>query len=192
MGFCTSRNRVHGGRGRPHRPCGPDIEDSVRHWRTCAQAGRSAVARIPGRYHVDCNRHCDAVRRTCNDARKDVRRPVSFSWTSSQQWAPASCFAIRIARLCMALAGYAGLLSSRPDIRAGMALLIAALCADGRSVINNVGQNRARLRKDRRAPQRTRRGDQASRRPAQVTFKVPREPITEFESIGVRAFTTTQ
>ena len=27
-----------------------------------------------------------------------------------------------------------------PDIRAGMALLIAALCADGRSVINNVGQ----------------------------------------------------
>ncbi len=27
-----------------------------------------------------------------------------------------------------------------PDIRAGMALLIAALCAEGRSVINNVGQ----------------------------------------------------
>ncbi|HEX6574177.1 MAG TPA: UDP-N-acetylglucosamine 1-carboxyvinyltransferase [Gemmatimonadaceae bacterium] len=27
-----------------------------------------------------------------------------------------------------------------PDIRAGMALLIAALCADGRSIINNVGQ----------------------------------------------------
>ncbi|MEO5590241.1 MAG: UDP-N-acetylglucosamine 1-carboxyvinyltransferase [Gemmatimonadaceae bacterium] len=27
-----------------------------------------------------------------------------------------------------------------PDIRAGMALLIAALCADGKSVINNVGQ----------------------------------------------------
>ena len=27
-----------------------------------------------------------------------------------------------------------------PDIRAGMALLIAALCAEGRSTINNVGQ----------------------------------------------------
>ena len=27
-----------------------------------------------------------------------------------------------------------------PDIRAGMAMLIAALCADGRSTINNVGQ----------------------------------------------------
>jgi UDP-N-acetylglucosamine 1-carboxyvinyltransferase len=27
-----------------------------------------------------------------------------------------------------------------PDIRAGMALLIAALCADGQSIINNVGQ----------------------------------------------------
>jgi UDP-N-acetylglucosamine 1-carboxyvinyltransferase len=27
-----------------------------------------------------------------------------------------------------------------PDIRAGMALLLAALCAEGTSVINNVGQ----------------------------------------------------
>jgi len=27
-----------------------------------------------------------------------------------------------------------------PDIRAGMALLLAALCADGTSFINNVGQ----------------------------------------------------
>jgi len=27
-----------------------------------------------------------------------------------------------------------------PDIRAGMALLIAALCAEGRSVIRNIGQ----------------------------------------------------
>jgi UDP-N-acetylglucosamine 1-carboxyvinyltransferase len=32
-----------------------------------------------------------------------------------------------------------GVLDS-PDIRAGMALLIAALCAEGRSIINNVGQ----------------------------------------------------
>jgi UDP-N-acetylglucosamine 1-carboxyvinyltransferase len=29
---------------------------------------------------------------------------------------------------------------SSPDIRAGMALLIAALCADGRSLIRNIGQ----------------------------------------------------
>jgi UDP-N-acetylglucosamine 1-carboxyvinyltransferase len=27
-----------------------------------------------------------------------------------------------------------------PDIRAGMAMLVAALCADGESTINNVGQ----------------------------------------------------
>jgi UDP-N-acetylglucosamine 1-carboxyvinyltransferase len=27
-----------------------------------------------------------------------------------------------------------------PDIRAGMAMLIAALCAEGESTINNVGQ----------------------------------------------------
>ncbi|MBA3340792.1 MAG: UDP-N-acetylglucosamine 1-carboxyvinyltransferase [Gemmatimonadaceae bacterium] len=33
-----------------------------------------------------------------------------------------------------------GAVLDSPDIRAGMALLIAALCAEGRSVINNVGQ----------------------------------------------------
>ncbi|HEU5357901.1 MAG TPA: UDP-N-acetylglucosamine 1-carboxyvinyltransferase, partial [Gemmatimonadales bacterium] len=27
-----------------------------------------------------------------------------------------------------------------PDIRAGMAILLAALCAEGKSVINNIGQ----------------------------------------------------
>ena len=27
-----------------------------------------------------------------------------------------------------------------PDIRAGMAMLLAALCAEGESIINNVGQ----------------------------------------------------
>ena len=33
-----------------------------------------------------------------------------------------------------------GAVLDSPDIRAGMALLIAALCAEGRSIINNVGQ----------------------------------------------------
>ncbi len=33
-----------------------------------------------------------------------------------------------------------GAVLDSPDIRAGMALLIAALCADGKSIINNVGQ----------------------------------------------------
>jgi UDP-N-acetylglucosamine 1-carboxyvinyltransferase len=33
-----------------------------------------------------------------------------------------------------------------PDIRAGMAMLLAAMCAEGESTINNVGPDRARLR----------------------------------------------
>ena len=50
-----------------------------------------------------------------------------------------------------------------PDIRAGMAMLIAALCANGRSVIGNVARDRPRLRADRRAPPRRRRADRARR-----------------------------
>ena len=50
-----------------------------------------------------------------------------------------------------------------PDIRAGMAMLIAALCANGSSVIGNVARDRPRLRADRRAPPRRRRADRARR-----------------------------
>ena len=51
-----------------------------------------------------------------------------------------------------------------PDIRAGMAMLIAALCADGTSEIGNIVPDRPRLRADRRAPARPRRADRARRR----------------------------
>ena len=50
-----------------------------------------------------------------------------------------------------------------PDIRAGMAMLIAALCAEGTSVIGNVARDRPRLRADRRAAARARRADRARR-----------------------------
>ena len=53
-----------------------------------------------------------------------------------------------------------------PDIRAGMAMLIAALCADGTSEIGNIAPDRPRLRADRRAPARARRADRAGRRRA--------------------------
>ena len=43
-----------------------------------------------------------------------------------------------------------------PDIRAGMAMLIAALCAEGTSEIGNIAPDRPRLRADRRAAARTR------------------------------------
>ena len=50
-----------------------------------------------------------------------------------------------------------------PDIRAGMAMLIAALCAEGPSEIGNVAPDRPRLRADRRAAARPRGADRAGR-----------------------------
>ena len=52
---------------------------------------------------------------------------------------------------------------SSPDIRAGMAMLLAALCAEGTSTIGNIARDRPRLRADRRAPARARRPDRARR-----------------------------
>ena len=44
-----------------------------------------------------------------------------------------------------------------PDIRAGMAMLIAALCAEGTSTIGNIAPDRPRVRAHRRAAARARR-----------------------------------
>ena len=81
-----------------------------------------------------------------------------------------------------------------PDIRAGMALLIAALCAEGRSVINNVGQiERGYERIDYRLTTARRIG-RASGRQAQMTtaVSIPREEVAELAGFGIRAFTTTR
>ena len=51
-----------------------------------------------------------------------------------------------------------------PDIRAGMAMLIASLCAEGTSTIGNVRPDRPWLRADRRAAARARRAHRARRR----------------------------
>ena len=48
-----------------------------------------------------------------------------------------------------------------PDIRAGMAMLLAALAAEGPSTIHNIGPDRAGLRADRRAAARPGRRDRA-------------------------------
>ena len=50
-----------------------------------------------------------------------------------------------------------------PDIRAGMAMLIAALCAEGESRDRLDRADRPRLRAHRRAPARARRADRARR-----------------------------
>ena len=48
-----------------------------------------------------------------------------------------------------------------PDIRAGMAMLLAAVCAKGVSTINNADQIERGYERDRRTPQRARRQDHA-------------------------------
>ena len=85
-----------------------------------------------------------------------------------------------------------------PDIRAGMAMLIAALCAKGTSTINNVGQIERgyerideRLERARRAhPARgVRRRVTAASSPDSLPL---REKVDAFAAIGVEAFTTTR
>ena len=66
----------------------------------------------------------------------------SSSWTGSSEWALAWSSAIPTARWSRARPGCA---ASRggipsPDIRAGIALLIAALCAEGQTVIRSIEQ----------------------------------------------------
>ena len=66
-------------------------------------------------------------------------RTASSSPTSSSRWAPTSCSAILTARSSPAL-DLRGDRVESPDIRAGMAMLLAALCAEGRSEIGNIRQ----------------------------------------------------
>ena len=64
-----------------------------------------------------------------------------------------------------------------PDIRAGMAMLLAALCAEGRSRDRQHPPDRPRLRADRRAPARAGRADRARGDRARATRK-SRETVT--------------
>ena len=81
-----------------------------------------------------------------------------------------------------------------PDIRAGMAMLLAALCADGHEHDQQRGADRARLRAHRRASARARRADHTRRGPAELTpsdvatlERPDRESVPELEPFGVTA-----
>ena len=56
------------------------------------------------------------------------------------RWALGSCSATRTGRSCSGPSRLHGERMESPDIRAGMAMLIASLCAEGVSEIGNVGQ----------------------------------------------------
>ena len=63
-----------------------------------------------------------------------------------------------------------------PDIRAGMAMLIAALCAEGRVGDRQHPPDRPRLRADRRAAARARRAHRARGRRARRRLAAARRP----------------
>ena len=113
-------------RGRPRRA---DPEDRERH-----------LARLPGRPDVDRRRRRDpGARARCSSSRRCSRAACS-SWTSSSRWARGSSSATRTARSSPARRRSYGQRLESPDIRAGMAMLIAALCAEGTSTIGNIRQ----------------------------------------------------
>ena len=60
-----------------------------------------------------------------------------------------------------------------PDIRAGMAMLLAALCAEGRTRDRQHPSDRPRLRAHRRAPARARRAHRAGRHRARPGVAPP-------------------
>ncbi len=117
------------GARRPRRSRRADPEDRGR-----------AVAGVSRRPDVDRARGGDArPGAPCWSSRR-CSRTASSSSTSSSPWAPGSSSAILIAPSSAGPAKLYGERMESPDIRAGMAMLIASLCAEGRSTIGNIGQ----------------------------------------------------
>ena len=151
VGLERSRARRPGParRGRLRRP---DPEDRERR-----------LARVPGRPDVDRGHGRDPGARNDPHLREDVREPpllrgqARLDGRANHPLRPASRRRHR-ARPTL----YGERLES-PDIRAGMAMLIAALCAEGTSTIGNIRPDRPRLRAHRRTTARARRGDRADR-----------------------------
>ena len=113
----------------PRRPRRPDPEDRGR-----------PLAGVPGRPHLDRARGRDPGARHDPDLREDVREPAVLRRQARARWARGSSSATRTAPSSAARRKLHGERLESPDIRAGMAMLIAALCAEGTSVIGNIGQ----------------------------------------------------
>ena len=88
------------------------------------------------------------------DLREDVREPPVLRRQAGRDGRGHHPSATRTARSSSARAGCAASGSSSPDIRAGMAMLIAALCAEGDERDRQRPPDRPRLRADRRAAAR--------------------------------------
>ena len=133
-------------RRRLRRARRPEARRGARRRRLPVQGRGRPVAGVPGRPHVDRRRARHPVRGLGPDLREDVREPPVLRGQADLDGRARSRSATRTGRSSSARAGCAAQRLSSPDIRAGMAMLIAALCAEG----------------DERDPQRARRSTAAT------------------------------
>jgi hypothetical protein len=142
------------------------------------------------RHDVDRNRHGDAVRRLIMMHEKMFESRLFFVDKLITMGAKiVLCDPHRA--LVAGPSALRGATLDSPDIRAGMALLIAALGAEGQSIINNVGQiERGYERIDERWSRSALRcGAWTTAGSDRCSILSREEDVTDFQSFGIRAFT---
>ena len=117
-----------------------EARDGARRRRLPGQGrGRAVAAPSPPTSPRSRSRSRPSPRAPCSSSRR-CSRTGWCSRTSWSSWGRTSSSATRTARSISGPARLRGQRLESPDIRAGMAMLIAALCADGASEIGNVRQ----------------------------------------------------
>ena len=132
------------------------------------------VAGVPGRPHVDRGRARHPGRGLGPDPRVDVREPDDLHRQARADGRQHHACATRTAPSSAVRSRLRGERVESPDIRAGMAMLIAALCADGRSEIGNIRQiDRGYERIDERLRARSAGGSSGSRPTPSPFTRIP-------------------
>ena len=119
------------------------------------------MAGVPGRPDAHRARAGDPVPRARCSSTSGCSRTACSSPTSWSRWAPTITICDPHRAIVVGPRRLRGERVESPDIRAGMAMLIAALCAEGTQRDRQHPPDRPRLRAHRRAPARARRADRA-------------------------------
>ena len=155
--------RVEVGGHERARPAGTGARDPGRPRRRDPEDRGRAVAGVPGRPHVDRGHRRDAGAGDDPDLREDVREPpvlrgqARLDGRADHPLRPAPRRRDAGRRSCT------GSGCRAPTSAPGMAMLIAALCAEGTSTIGEHRPDRPRLRAHRRAAALARRAHRARR-----------------------------
>ena len=130
---CPARGR------RPHGRPGPGARDPARSRRPRSEARGPSLAGLPGGPDVDRDRDRHPVRRDDPDLREDVRVAPVLRRQADRDGCTDRALRSPPRRGRGPVPAPRRRVES-PDIRAGMAMLLAALAAEGASTIHNVGQ----------------------------------------------------